>query len=77
MNWSRGQLRAWMVFTAVWFIGIGAATYNQWPVKLFGVNDDIIVPSYQTAQPPCPHRDMFSCRSPIKIRLRHLLEKSP
>ena len=33
MNWSRGLLRAWMVFTVLWSIGVGTATYHQWPQK--------------------------------------------
>ena len=33
MNWSRGLLRAWMVFTVFWSLGIGIATYHQWPQK--------------------------------------------
>jgi hypothetical protein len=31
MNWSRGLLRAWMVFTVAWLIGVGVKTYNEWP----------------------------------------------
>ena len=33
MNWSRGLFRAWMVFTVLWSIGVGIATYHQWPQK--------------------------------------------
>lgn len=31
MNWSRGFLRLWIIFTSVWMLGWAVAGYVHWP----------------------------------------------